>query len=346
MTRLFVLLGFAVLCALITGLIECDNVFENPASSAKRANAVVVILARNSDLWGLKRSLSQFEERFNKKYQYPYVFLNEVEFTDEFKNGVRKLISGDNVEFGLIPEEHWSYPSWIDVEKADRERIKMKNAGVVYGGLISYRHMCRFNSGFFFQHALLKQYDYYWRVEPGVDFTCDVDYDPFVFMEENGKDYGFNIMFTEHESTIPTLWDTTKKFMKENPQLIHPRNVMKKLFEGEDGGYNLCHFWSNFEIASLKFLRSDEYMKYFDYLDQAGGFFYERWGDAPVHSLAVGMFLPKERIHFFENIGYYHAPFGNCPVNAAAKGLNCQCDLSKNVDNHCMNNYYKLQKEQ
>ena len=158
------------------------------------------------------------------------------------------------------------------------------------------------------------------------------------------KDYGFNIMFTEHESTIPTLWDTTKKFMKENPQLIHPRNVMKKLFEGEDGGYNLCHFWSNFEIASLKFLRSDEYMKYFpDYLDQAGGFFYERWGDAPVHSLAVGMFCQRNG-STFSRISVITTLRSVIVRLMRRQRIELSMRPSKNVDNHCMNNYYKLQK--
>jgi hypothetical protein len=34
-----------------------------------------------------------------------------------------------------------------------------------------------------------------------------------------------------------------------------------------------------------------------------GGFFYERWGDAPVHSLAAALFLKPEEIHFFQDIG-------------------------------------------
>lgn len=64
-------------------------------------------------------------------------------------------------------------------------------------------------------------------------------------------------------------------------------------FLSEDGGetYNRCHFWSNFEIGSLALWRSDAYLAYFDYLDKAGGFFYERWGDAPVHSIAAALFL-------------------------------------------------------
>lgn len=46
--------------------------------------------------------------------------------------------------------------------------------------------MCRFNSGFFFRHPLLKDYDYYWRVEPDVKFFCDIAYDPFLTMMDNG----------------------------------------------------------------------------------------------------------------------------------------------------------------
>jgi alpha 1,2-mannosyltransferase len=48
----------------------------------------------------------------------------------------------------------------------------------------------RFQSGFFFRHPLLDQYDYYWRVEPDVDYYCDIDYDVFKFMRDNNKKYG------------------------------------------------------------------------------------------------------------------------------------------------------------
>jgi len=56
----------------------------------------------------------------------------------------------------------------------------------------------------------------------------------------------------------------------------------------------------------LNLWRNESYRAYFDHLDQAGGFFYERWGDAPVHSIAASLFLPKDQIHFFNDIGYFH----------------------------------------
>lgn len=37
---------------------------------------------------------------------------------------------------------------------------------------------------------MLDEYDYYWRIEPYVDYTCDIDYDVFKFMRNNNKKYG------------------------------------------------------------------------------------------------------------------------------------------------------------
>lgn len=300
-------------------------------SSAERVKAAFVILARNTDLDGLRKTIPMLENRFNQKFNYPYVFLNDVPFTEFFKEQIQKL-SKSPMSFGTIPKEHWSYPEWINVTRADEARADMDRRRIIYGGSLPYRHMCRFNSGFFFRHPLLEQYEYYWRVEPTVEFFCDIDYDPFLFMKKNNKKYGFVIMLHEYWETIPTLWNATRTFIEEQKGMLTDQNSLK-LLERADGSYNGCHFWSNFEIASLDFLRSEKYLAYFNYLDKAGGFFYERWGDAPVHSIAAAMFLPIKEIHYFEDVGYYHGPFYNCPANPALQ-LNCNCDPEKNINNH------------
>jgi len=286
--------------------------------------------------------MRQLENKFNKRYNYPYVFLNDVPFTEEFIKETKKLTDAE-CKFGLIPKEHWSFPEFIDIEKAKNTRKAMKN--VIYGASESYRHMCRFESGFFFQHPLLDEYEYYWRVEPDVDFYCDISFDPFEFMKTHKKKYAFTISILEVKETIPTLWDTTLKFMQEHPKLISPNNSLE--FVSDDNGitYNMCHFWSNFEIASLDFFRSEAYLTYFEYLDKAGGFFYERWGDAPVHSIAVAMFLRPDEIHFFDEIGYRHDTFSHCPQNERLLER-CECTAEKSVklkDFSCSNRLLKLQ---
>merc|ERR1711976_1033917 len=109
-------------------------------------------------------------------------------------------------------------------------------------------------------------------------------------MQQNNKAYGFTIAVPELRSTIETLWPTVQEFFSVHPDYLAKDNalsfVVDDMSKGMKADYNLCHFWSNFEIGDLRFWRGRQYKQYFDHLDKAGGFFYERWGDAPVHSIA------------------------------------------------------------
>ncbi|TFK76427.1 glycosyltransferase family 15 protein [Pluteus cervinus] len=310
----------------------------------RKANATFVILARNTDLNGVISSIKQMEDRFNKKFRYPYTLLNEQPFTPNFKARVQEITHAP-VSFGQISPEDWYQPSWIDEEKATKAREEMSKNNVIYGGSVPYRNMCRFNSGFFYRHPLMQQFKYYWRVEPDVKFYCDLDYDPFLIMQDQQKKYAFTISLYEYEATIPTLWKTVKNFIKENPTLISPDNAMA--FLSDDGGenYNRCHFWSNFEIADMDLWRGEAYTKFFEFLDKEGGFYYERWGDAPVHSIGAALFAKKEEIHFFNDIGYRHEPFQHCPQGAAHSQGKCWCDEGDNFDYEwysCLNRYDRL----
>lgn len=297
-----------------------------------RMNATFVTLARNSDVWDIARSIRQVEDRFNKRYNYDWVFLNNEPFDDTFKTVTTSLVSGKTY-YGEIAKEHWSFPEWIDQDKAKKVREDMAERKIIYGDSVSYRHMCRFESGFFFRQPLMMNYEYYWRVEPSIELFCDLHYDPFRVMHEGGKKYSFVLSLYEYAETIKTLWDSTKKFMKNHPEHIAKNNSLG--FISDDGGetYNNCHFWSNFEVGSLNWLRSKAYVDFFESLDQDGGFFYERWGDAPVHSIAAGLMLNKSEIHFFNDIAYYHVPFTHCPTGEKTRTrLRCHCNPKENFD--------------
>ncbi|KAJ2963263.1 hypothetical protein NQZ79_g1699 [Umbelopsis isabellina] len=295
--------------------------------------ACFVVLVRNSELNGLLSSMRQLEDTFNRKFNYPYVFLNDDDFSPEFKD-LTSAATSAKVEYGKVDAQMWGYPSFINQTLAAETRTQMAATGLPYGGSESYRHMCRFQSGFFFRHPLLDQYDYYWRVEPDVDFTCQIDYDVFKYMRNNGKKYGFTIAFREFMGTVPTLWDTIRNFKKDHPEVadkLPAKGDSLIDFVTDDNGqtYNGCHFWTNFEIASLDLWRSNDYLKFFGYLDRSGGFFYERWGDAPVHSIAAALMLRKEEFHFFNDIGYRHTAYQHCPVEPEHRSR-CACNPDEN----------------
>lgn len=121
--------------------------------------------------------------------------------------------------------------------------------------------------------------------------------------------------------------------------------------------------WSNFEIADMDFWRGEAYTKFFNYLENTGGFYYEassrylfsplvssdraqRWGDAPIHSIAAALFTRKDQIHFFKDIGelwpyrflvmtnplegYKHAEFAHCPQGRQWREGHCSCNPNDN----------------
>ena len=116
-----------------------------------RANATMLMLARNSDLYQALQSVRAIQDRFNARHRYPWVFLNEVPFTKEFKNRMRDIILGpapprgrskeeeSRVEFGLIPHDHWFQPDWIDEVEAASNRWHLVFKGIIYAGDL---HLC------------------------------------------------------------------------------------------------------------------------------------------------------------------------------------------------------------
>ena len=50
-----------------------------------KPKAAIISLVRNEELDGIMQSIRQLEFRWNHKYRYPWIFLNEKPFSDEFK---------------------------------------------------------------------------------------------------------------------------------------------------------------------------------------------------------------------------------------------------------------------
>lgn len=305
------------------------------------ANATMYTLCRNSDLYELLATIVNYEMRFNRNHHYDWVFLNDEPFSAEFEATVAQYVSG-RARFGVIDPENWSVPPEVDMHLM-RERINQvltdPDGAYPYADSISYRNMCRFESGFFQWHPLLLEYDYFWRVEPGVSLECDVPYDIFEYMIQMELDYGFTISTIEYPKTIPSLFAALKDVLVEQNSLhllSSETNHAPFVLDSRNGDYNLCHFWTNFEVGNLRMFRSKQYNDIFRGLDAhpARGFFYERWGDAPIRTLILSLILDRGRIHHFHDLGYTHAPYTQCPQDPSLRLANrCVCDPASDITN-------------
>lgn len=343
----------------------------------QKMNASFVMLTRNEELYDVIKSVRSIEEHFNQWFQYPYVFLNDVPFSEEFQTRLRSE-SRASMEFGTLDKLDWEFPEKIRESFAFQHALNDQgDRGIMYGSEESYHKMCRFYSGLFYKHPLVQKFEWYWRLEPDVEFFCDITYDPFLEMARNDKKYGFTVILPELYWTVANLFRYTRSFIRqtelqvgslwnlftENYQILETEDSLlasRVNYDGDvdprlsekvaidhmldtgnsedemglryligrsrskapilqdkfdDQEYNLCHFWSNFEIARVDVFNNELYNSYFQYLEEQGGFWRERWGDAPVHSLGLGMLLDIEDVHYFRDIGYRHSTIQHCPKN-------------------------------
>ncbi|MCJ1411690.1 hypothetical protein MMC19_005782 [Ptychographa xylographoides] len=288
-------------------------------------------------------SIESLEKQFNRWYHYPVIFLNDQPWDQSFIDALSPIVSG-HVQFEVIGKDSgmWGVPEWMDPEEA--KAAVAKQSWIKYGGIMSYHHMCRFNSGLFYNHPALTPYRYYWRVEPDVEFLCSITYDPFAMMAKAKKVYGYTLALWERGETAPSLFyqitkykeklkipstDLWKSFVDASwaPFFLRPLMTWLRGRDSHGDGWNWCHYWSNFEIADMDWFRSKEYTSFFTMLDELGGFYTERWGDAPVHSLGAALLLKPEQMHWFEDIGYVHDGYQNCPTNAVGGQLPGSNDL-------------------
>jgi len=247
-----------------------SNYFKKSTNKTNKINACIIVLARNSDLENIIDLVKQFERNFNKNYSYPYLLMNNEPFTDKFKKDLLQFTNA-TIEFELIDENHWKVPDWIDGQRLNASLEKIKFS-------LNYRHMCRFNSGFFFRQRASLKYEYYMRLDTDSRFCQPIVRDPFQTLISLNKSYGYIISDTESIETIETLWSTIKNW-------ILTRNIKNEFktglkFISNDNGNslsNMCMFYNNFEIGRFDVFRNEKYLSYFDYLDKSGGFFYERW---------------------------------------------------------------------
>ena len=103
---------------------------QEPAVDQPRENAALVMLVRNKELDKALRTIQSVEKHFNQWFHYPFVFLNDEPWTEEFMSKMKEATSGE-VKFDVLTREEWSFPDWMDADRAKESIAQQGRAGIV-----------------------------------------------------------------------------------------------------------------------------------------------------------------------------------------------------------------------
>jgi len=182
-------------------------------------------------------------------------------------------------------------PSFIDVSKIAKTACSTRHP-------IGYKHMCRFHALGVYQQPIMKvlDIDFALRLDDDSLFIRNVTYDMFDYMRRNGLLYGYVSMVSDVAECIVGLREAVDFYVRNEsltPHFFHQWPLLRM-------------YYNNFELSSVSIWRSAEYLKFIRYIDELGGIYYVRWGDATIETFAVTLFVPRQRTKQLPGIGYQH----------------------------------------
>lgn len=142
----------------------------------QRPKAAFVSVAHEHDLPAVLSSMSQLEETFNHRYHYHWVFFSTQPLSEEFRRQtsnatgaicIYEVISEHNLASSRYPEPSSAASKAMPTDPIGDGTVSKVGQSTSFLGQTS-----RWNSGPFASEKRLRDYDWFWRIEPGVSGHC------------------------------------------------------------------------------------------------------------------------------------------------------------------------------
>lgn len=155
------------------------------------------------------------------------------------------------------------------------------------------------------------QYEWVIRVDNDSAFPKVIPYDIIGVMEERGAKYGFRVMSPDGSEVTQALPEAAKYWLVSEG--VTPTFLLESCNPSTmDGlssdGWSKHIFYNNFFVTNVGFWVRPDVQSWLKLLEYLNGFYKFRWGDAPVHTVTLGMFSPKKELLEF---GFEYEHQGN-----------------------------------
>ena len=217
---------------------------------------VYLVRSTKEDIDGLNKSLDLVSKNILPYTKDLDILLFHEESLDNFLPDIIKLpnIKLHKIEFNIpeYPEEiKNNIPEFYPHPTHGKGPIAWGHPGFTLG----YRHMCRFFAGEIFKNDILKEYDYYMRLDTDSFILSPLNYDIFKWAKENKCYYGYIAPAVQYDN--PKVAEGLSDKVKEK----YPNNIPEFLL-----------YYTNFELVYIPWFRG-KYMEFYDYVDSLGGIY-------------------------------------------------------------------------
>jgi len=242
-------------------------------------NTVIIYLAQTRRLDKLLRSLKLLQKNLLDAHPHPVVVCHEGDFTDEHLRQMQERCARV-----VLKQVDISPPPHIDVSKFNEWTLSQSHS-------IGYRNMCRFFS--LGLYPMLKDFDYYMRLDDDSYIRSKMHDDPFEVMAEGNKVYAWRATRPESKTAVRGL----KAMLRAHDPAFGTYKWDRKIY------------YNNFHIAKPSLWLTSPCKEALEAIEKHGGIYTKRWGDAPIHTLLVRVYTEMAQRHRFTSFDYQHGSY-------------------------------------
>jgi alpha 1,2-mannosyltransferase len=270
----------------------------------------------------LEQSLDLLFQNYNDKFQHDVLIFHEGDFTERHQRQIAKGRSA--IKFH---EVHFELPTFLSAEDVPE---------VINGYRVGYRHMIRFFAVQLFDIMQDLRYDWFMRMDDDSFLHSTIRYNLFEFMEKNGYEYGYRVDVRGWEGNAMGFGDAALAYLAAENQIVPTffgehlsyaplkvqlKNLIKVLLMRLGSRrprrispaieYDHWGYYNNFFITKIAFWKRPDVQAFMRHFDRIGGWYKYRWGDANFQSVALQIFLEKNKVYKFTDWTYEHATIVN-----------------------------------
>lgn len=288
----------------------------------------VMFVDDKTKLTDITKTVTNIQSTFNYWLNYPWVFISAT--GDEFatmQTELEPLLANTPYQLETANKTFWEIPEWIDMGKLAQSRHILRT--FPNGDSQYYRLLTRYFLGTFALEPFMSKFDWYWNLEPGMELTCDLDFDIFRFMQDDSKILGINGAQKSDQKRDDQLGDLVKGIMEKNKDMLAPDWIKNFVInkDAKEFEYRHYQFVTTNHIANLNFYRSKPYLKFFEIVDKKGGIFHHGWTIDYIQTTASALLTDKDRTKYLDFMGFNGNSYTVCPIDEDIYKINkCTCD--------------------
>lgn len=148
-------------------------------------------------------------------------------------------------------------------------------------------------------------YEWVMRLDEDSFIHSHIPYDLVEFMEGRGLQYAYRVDTHEDKHYAVGFQQIVRSHLAMFFRDPYPSALLSHCtppsLEGLSQDWNHFTFYNNFFLTNVSLWHRPNVRRFLEHVDRMGGIYTHRWGDAPIQTAAVQMFVPGEQVHKFSD---------------------------------------------